>query len=166
MNAAARAVVDAAQRLGFVVDGYDGKGHIRLVHPNGSHYNVAATPSDHRNNRNAVAALERLAGTKLPRANHRRSHKRIERTGFALDVAAREQQRWHAANDDAVTAMCERRDVLIERARALAATGRRASLLAIPPLLRRIADIETRLIDDFRQDIDRFDPYTLGGTTT
>jgi hypothetical protein len=54
--------------LGYVVDGNDGNGHIRLrSEQTGDYYWASRTPSDYRARRNEIAELERLSGRKLPR---------------------------------------------------------------------------------------------------
>ena len=65
----------AAKKLGYKFAGYDGSGHIVWAHPNGARYSTAATPSEWRGVRNAIAALERLSGRKIARPNHRRGRK-------------------------------------------------------------------------------------------
>jgi hypothetical protein len=67
-----------AEQLGFHFTGYDGRNHVRLHNPDtGHHYSAAYTPSDWRSRRNAIAALERLSGRKLPRKkNGKYQHRR------------------------------------------------------------------------------------------
>lgn len=93
MNSQAREIVALAEQLGFTFDGYDGSGHVILSLPDGQRTSIPATLSEYRGRRNAVAALERLSGRKLPRANHRRS-----RRSFAdkPDPAIEASRRRHA----------------------------------------------------------------------
>lgn len=70
-----REFIKKAELLGFTLrPGSNGGGHIVLDHPNGT-YTSASTPGDYRGMRNALADLERVAGQKLPRPNHRKSRK-------------------------------------------------------------------------------------------
>lgn len=58
----------SAEQLGFILIGYTGRGHLRLHNPDiGVHYFAAYSPSDWRAGRNAIAAMQRLSGRKLPR---------------------------------------------------------------------------------------------------
>lgn len=75
VNSQAREVVDLSALLGFTFEGYDGSGHVVLSLPDGRRTSIPATPSEYRGRRNTIAALERMSGRKLPRANHRRSRK-------------------------------------------------------------------------------------------
>lgn len=158
MNSQAREVLRIAEALGFTVDGRDGSGHIRLRHSNGQVTSVPATPSEYRGLRNAQLVLERIAGKRLPRTKRGHSHKAFRPSGFSIEAAHREQQRWHAICGDDVAALTAERAALVERCQQLA--QRRHNLRAIPPLLSRIASIETRLLD-LHQPVERFDPYTL-----
>lgn len=64
-----------AKKLGFVPDGTNGNGHVRLVnHDTGARYNAPSTPSDWRSVRNAIATLERISGRKLPRQHAGKHH--------------------------------------------------------------------------------------------
>ncbi len=67
MSSHQKTILKNAEQLGFTFDGVDGKGHLRLRHEAGVRYSMAATPGDRRGYKNALAALERLAGEKLPR---------------------------------------------------------------------------------------------------
>ena len=92
MNEYGKRVIAAAKTLGWTVGSVNGCGHVELTHPNGSRYSTAATPSEWRGAKNAIADLERLAGAKLDRPNHRRSRKADEVSGFSLEAAVREAE--------------------------------------------------------------------------
>jgi hypothetical protein len=63
-----RQFLKSAAQLGFVFVGYNGRGHLRLHNPDiGVHYFAAKSPSDWRSHRNAIVAMQRLSGRKLPR---------------------------------------------------------------------------------------------------
>lgn len=88
---ALREFLAAAAKIGFVLDGWDGKGHPRLRHTaSGVTTSVARTPSDHRSRLNELARLERLSGRKLPRDNaaHYR-HKRHTISNYTQGDAER-----------------------------------------------------------------------------
>ena len=163
MNRIARETVALAETLGFTFDGYDGRGHVVLALPDGTRTSIPATPSEYRSQRNQIATLERLSGRKLPRHNHRRSRKASETTDFSLDRARRESTAWHDRWGEQIDALTTERDGLIDRCRTLAREGRRDSLVKLPDLWRRIADIETRLQDDYHQPVEPFDPHSLAG---
>lgn len=60
MRSHLREILREAKKLGFRFDGYDGRGHPRLVHDTGRRLSVAATPSDVAGSRNAVADMRRI----------------------------------------------------------------------------------------------------------
>lgn len=151
-------LVEVAEALGFTYDGLDGRGHLRFRHSNGQVTSLASTPSEYRGFRNAQLLLERISGQKLPRVRKRRSHKACKPSGFSIEAAHRDQQQWHGVHDNDVAALLAEHAALVERCQQLA--QRRHSLRSIPPLLERIAAIETRLLD-LHQQVERFDPYSL-----
>jgi hypothetical protein len=68
MSSDLRQFLTAAKQLGFTFDGFDGRNHVRLHNPDtGDRYSAAFSPSDWRSTRNALAALQRLSGRRLPR---------------------------------------------------------------------------------------------------
>lgn len=72
-----RQLIERAKTIGYRHDGWDSRGHARLVHTNGQSVSLAATPSDWRSRLNEISRLERVAGAKLPRQRAGRySHKR------------------------------------------------------------------------------------------
>lgn len=74
-----------AERLGFKNEGYDGRGHYRLVHEGeGQAVHIAATPSDYRNRQNVRAVLRRIAGVSSDSPNARKSRKAFRPSGFAM----------------------------------------------------------------------------------
>lgn len=103
----------AATALGFKFAGYDGSGHVVWAHPNGARYSTPASPGEYRGVRNAVAALERLSGNKLPRVNHRRGRKP---SGPAVDPEVEASRRRHAETFDAKVAERDAQRVAAERA--------------------------------------------------
>ncbi len=89
MSGYVQAIIKDAKQLGFAFDGFDGDGHIRLRNEQaGVRYSVPATPGDVRSYRNALSAMERLAGKRLPRPNngHYR-HRRQTRLDTGLSPA-------------------------------------------------------------------------------
>lgn len=66
-NAEVRELVRIAEQLGFKQDGFDGRGHLQLRHPNGARYPVPSSPSDRRWMPNARSDLERLSGQRSRR---------------------------------------------------------------------------------------------------
>lgn len=95
MNADMRHLVTRAATLGFSFDGYDGQGHPRLRHYNGVVYSIPGSPSDSRSVRNTLAALERLSGRKLPRANaaHYRHQRQTQMDIQRSDVEQQQAQK-------------------------------------------------------------------------
>lgn len=81
-----------AEKLGFVQDGFDGRGHPILVNDAcGIRTSVAFSPSDWRSEKNALARLERLTGQKLQRENTGKyRHRRV--TQANLRATEHEQQ--------------------------------------------------------------------------
>lgn len=153
-----REIIELAAQLDFTFVGYDGNGHIELKHKSGARATVASTPSDYRSRRNELATLERIAGRKLPRVRHRRSHKACKPSGFSVELACKERASWHVSNDDTIDELTCKRDELIELCRRHA--QRRGTLREIPPLLDRINAIELRL-RAMGQPVETFDPFTL-----
>lgn len=157
MNSEARHIITLARQLGFTVAGVTGSGHIRLDHVNGQ-VTIASTPSEYRGRANTIAQLERVAGRKLPRAKHRRGHKRTGGSGFSLTLARRECETWHDDHDASLDALLQQREQLIEQAHTYA--QRRGTIREIPELLTRIAHIERRVVA-MGQAVETFDPFTL-----
>lgn len=158
-----RDLLAMAEALGFTYEGLDGSGHMRFLHSNGKVTSLPSTPSEYRGMRNCQLLLERVAGRKLPRVNKRRSHKAFKPSGFSIDVAHADQQRWHGVHGADVEALWKERDALVARCRDLA--QHRHRLRGIPPLLNRIAAIEQRLVD-LHQPVEHFDPYSLAEGAT
>lgn len=118
MSSKRNEVARAATALGFKFAGYDGSGHVVWKHPNGARHSTPASPSEYRGVRNAIAALERLAGLKLERPNHRRGRKSASGTDPEVEAARRK----HAETFEAKRAEQERQAA---QARAAAAAERR-----------------------------------------
>lgn len=165
MNRHAKEVVAiATTQLGFTFEGYDGNGHVVLSLPDGRRTSIPATPSEYRSTRNQLASLERMSGRKLPRVKAGRSRKADKVSGFSLERAHSESQRWHAAWDDQIERLCQERDRLIAECRESARSGKRDRICLLADAIRRIADIEGELIDTYHQPVERFDPYTLAAS--
>lgn len=159
MNHDTRAVVDIARQLGFSVEGVTGSGHLMLTHPDGGAVTIPSTPSDYRSRRNVIATLERVSGQRIDRPNHRRSRKKVERSGFSVDVARREQTTWDAAWGDHVDSLRERHDSAVCELRKLAATPTRTCVEKARELVAVIRYTEDRL----RALHQPFDPCDLTG---
>jgi hypothetical protein len=70
-------LLDQAGKLGFILVGRTGSGHVRLRNTaTGAQYWAAFSPSDRRSLRNTISHLERLSGRKLPRGNSRKHRQR------------------------------------------------------------------------------------------
>ena len=108
----------AAKALGFTFTGHDGRGHCVWEHPKGL-VRLPATPSEWRGVKNAVAQMERIAGTKLARPNHRRGRKS---TAPTTDPQVEASRRKHAETYEEKRAEQEQREA---QARAFAAAERR-----------------------------------------
>lgn len=151
-------LLNAAKALGYTPQGHTGTGHLLFKHPNGEQVTLPCTPSEYRGFRNAIALLERVAGRRLPRPNHRRSRKAPQRTGYNPLAAVKESAEWHAEHDAKVADLLARRDTLI--AECQQAARDRGRLRDIPPRLDAIAGIEEQL-RLMAQPVQPFDPYTL-----
>jgi hypothetical protein len=118
-----------AEQLGFVLTGRDGRNHIRLHNPDsGQSYSAAYSPSDWRSTRNAIAALERLSGRKLPRPkNGKHQHRRQIQLVTELSPAEKRTCRQVAALIEEADSVRRRIDHLMtEPTRDAAAEMRRA----------------------------------------
>lgn len=62
MNKRAKELLDYGARCGFVNEGFDGRGHYLLRHPNGEVVKVACTPGDRRGDENNRAEMRRKSG--------------------------------------------------------------------------------------------------------
>lgn len=108
-----RELINKVAPIGWSFAGYNHAGKVVLVHTSGIKHTLAATPSDWRNEKNAIAELERLCGQRLPRAQRGRGRggrtaprSRVERPIQQRDEDARareearqqeQQRRWAAA---------------------------------------------------------------------
>lgn len=158
MHPHAREMVEVAQRLGFTLTGTDGRGHLALVHTNGETVHIPSTPSEYRGRKNTIAQLERVSGQRLPRANHRRSHKKVQGSGFDPSAAALECAAWHAKHDADTEELWERRARLVAECQDLAQD--RGLLKHIPKRLAVIAQLEQQLVR-LGETVTAFDPHTL-----
>lgn len=153
-----QSLIDKAELLGFHVDqGCSGGGHIRLQHGgSGEEYIIASTPSDWRSRKNALAALERIAGRKLPRANHRRSRKAVKSSGFSIERSRRERY------EPVVTAAdrLEAEYIQLIKKFVYYAHGGEASRTDIRkclPIAKRMLEIEA-VFKELGHPFDRFNP--------
>lgn len=89
---------EKAERLGFAYEGQLGSGHLRFRNADlDITYTTSQTPSDWRAERNAIAAMERLAGRKLERPKAARyRHRRV--TQLDTHRSAREELDSRAVN--------------------------------------------------------------------
>jgi hypothetical protein len=72
VNRQVRELIAKVEPIGWTYEGLTDGGHVRFRHTSGAAYTSAASPSDWRGSKNAVAEMERLGGQRLPRVNHRR----------------------------------------------------------------------------------------------
>lgn len=151
-------LIDKAELLGFHVDqGCSGGGHIRLQHGvSGEEYIMASTPSDWRGRKNALAALERISGQKLPRPNHRRSRKSFKGSGFSIEKSRREHY------EPAVTAADRLTEEYVRLVKKFVyyAQGGEASRTDIQkclPIAKRMLEIEA-VLKELGHPFDRFNP--------
>lgn len=133
MNRDVRELVQKAEQLGFRYAGVAPGGHIALVHENGQTYYTAASPSDYRGQKNAIAELERIAGRKLPRVNHRRSRKSTDTVDQQVEAARRRAQAKAIERERAREARTE--------AERIAEAARRASAAASAADDERVREI-------------------------
>lgn len=154
-----RRVVREALAHGWKWDGWTGTTHARITWPpTGEHLQFGSTPSV-ASWKSLASDIHRISGVVVWRkGNHKRSRKAVKPSGFSIEAAHRDQQQWHGVHGADVEALVTERADLVERCRELA--QRRHNLRAIPPLLDRIAAIETRLLD-LHQPVQPFDPYSL-----
>jgi hypothetical protein len=98
MKRTLREFVTRIECIGWSFDCYLPNGHVRLRHHNGQTFIIAATPSSPRTRLNETAALERLAGQRLPKVAHRRG-RGSKRPGEDPQVVAsrrRHREQWEA----------------------------------------------------------------------
>lgn len=140
MNTVTRELLEIADSLGFTFEGYDGGGHIVLTLPDGRRTSIAATPSEYRGRKNAIATLERLSGRTMPRANHRRSRKAFRPSGFSVEGSK---------SDPAIGARIAQLNATHQAQRdewaALCANPSHANACRARALLSEIADTEDKL---------------------
>lgn len=131
-----RDLIRKAETLGWVRDGFDGRGHPKLQHPvTGATYSVPSTPGDWRSTRNSIADLQRLSGRKLvrQRAGKYRAVKvdHLELHKSSLEVSA------GAAVDELVAEADQLRDEFAK----LAADGSRAAGAAARKVVARYEQV-------------------------
>lgn len=103
MSPEVRDLVNRVEAIGWKCGGYDGRGHVVLIHDNGERANIPATPSDYRSLLNVQLMLERIGGRKLPRVKRGRSRKNF--AAPKVDPAIEAARRRHAQTYDE---KCER----------------------------------------------------------
>jgi hypothetical protein len=121
MHKEVRELVEKAATIGWSCDGkIDGRGHYTLVHENGEHYPIAATPSDPRSAKNAIANLERIAGRKTNRVVRNRSRKKVEMYADTRPLTAKaieKAERQRLAAERAADRQAKREELLTALAR-------------------------------------------------
>lgn len=158
MHKEVRELVDKVGAIGWHDTGLiDGSGHHVLEHDNGARFSIPASPSEYRGAKNAIACMEQIAGQKLPRPRHRRSHKADDHTDFDLHAASRDQRAWHRQWDEKVEDLTRQREQAIDRLKQLAESPSRSAIQEARGLCRQILHVENRLRDDFHQPIEPFD---------
>lgn len=162
MHKSVRELVAKAETIGWSCDGVlDGHGHYTLVHENGARFPIAATPSDVRSDKNAIASLERIAGRKTKRIVRNRSHKKVERTDFDPAKASRANARWADRWGGDIEALHVKRDEQIAKMRELADNPTRCSAVEAKKALAEISALEDQLTR-FGQPFHPFDLTDLG----
>lgn len=152
-------LLDKAAVLGFEVDPErSGSGHITLVHPRGR-YTIASTPSDWRNEKNAVAHLEQISGKKLPRIKRRKSHKKDDHTDFSLERCVRERNERAGA---VIDRLMDEHAHLIEKFKYYARGGNasRTDIQKCLEITKRITEIEA-VLKEFHQPVESFNPINV-----
>lgn len=148
MSGYLQAILKDAGQLGFAFDGFDGNGHIRLRHEQvGARYSMAATPGDVRSYRNALSAMERLSGRRLPRANAGKYRYRRQ-PRLSTELSPAEVERSREVDDlvaEADLLQCRFAELVAAPSRAAAAEAR--SVLARHEHLRRLLAQCHRIID-------------------
>lgn len=138
MHKEVRELVEKAKLIGFHNTGKDGNGHYVLVNENGQTQRVPSTPSEYRSLDNAVSAMERKSGRKIPRQNAAKySYKRVRSSDFSRSSSE------HMG--------IERRNKVIDEAEAL---RHEIYELAAGPITRGSASRARRLIERFGQKRD------------
>jgi len=87
------------EAIGWTYMGQTPGGHIQLQHATGVIYVAPKTPSDYRDEKNTLAALERLGGQRLPRVKHRRGRQR-KQVDLQLEAARRRHRQAFEADQE------------------------------------------------------------------
>lgn len=158
---ATRDLVTQAKQLGFELEPQlNGSGHPVLVHNRTrERYPIAATPSDWRGMKNAVAALERLSGQKLPRTGKRRKGRSGQhQTDFTLDAVITETARWHGEYGDFVARIRqEHTDKVLEFKILSMGEPTRGEMNDLLHCTRKILLLE-EILGEYNQPFEKFNP--------
>lgn len=112
MHTRTRELVAYGEACGFVLDGSDGRGHVRMVHPNGAVVSVCSTPGEFRGDRNCRADMRRKSGVTPERANSGHYQKHVAREQFVpaqerVDSTSAQYERLARANRAASNALAQ-----------------------------------------------------------
>jgi hypothetical protein len=88
MHKRVTALIEYGALCGFSCDGLNGRGHFRLVHPNGAVVRIPSTPGDYRGDDNARAEMRRLSGVSPERPNAGRPKKGLGRAKAAPHLSS------------------------------------------------------------------------------
>lgn len=161
MHKVVREVVEKARRIGWKYQGVNGEGHPVLVHENGERQTLPATPSDYRGLTNAVLALERKAGRKLPRQKSGKVSKGPgEQTDFDVIEAHQANTRHHERWGEQIQNLWALRENEIVHLDEIAKHPVRNAMREGRKALARIRRWEDEL-RAFSQPVEAFDPLTL-----
>lgn len=132
-----------AEKLGFSLVGFDGRNHFRLYNEQiGVSYSAAFSPSDWRSRRNAVAAMQRLSGQKLPRQkNGKHRHRKQTQLDTALSPAEQRASAEVAALIAEADSVRQRITHLMANPSRDAAAEMRRALTKYGHLRRRLAQL-------------------------
>lgn len=90
MNSRTRRLIRYGEMCGFTLQGLDGRGHYRMVHPNGSVVRVSGSPGDWNGDTNCEAEMRRKSGVVPVRPNAAR-FRFTRRQGFSMRRALAEK---------------------------------------------------------------------------
>lgn len=157
-----RRIVREAMAAGWEWAGWSGTTHAAIRWPTtGTVLSFGATPSV-ASWKSLATDIQKASGCEVWRkGNRKRSRKAEDHTDFSIDTAMRELAAWHLAHDPGYAALRDERELLIDECFALVAEDTRDSLAQLPSLWHRIGVLEDKLIEHYRQPIERFDPRVL-----
>lgn len=84
-------LLKAAEQLGGVCEGLDGRNHYVVRFANGERARIAATPSAYSTYRNTLTDLQKISGRRLPKVQRNRSRKSFARSNSRPTAAERER---------------------------------------------------------------------------